>query len=149
MNMDVAKYSNDFFFLKELRAFLRSYLENDINETDFGKLRKGIYSTLKDGRSIRYVIPNVPRAKTSNLDDIYFVGFIGFVNQTTVTPALLDRVWELDKQLVDDLSQHDDVVAYVTAERTKDGDWGNLVLMKSVGVIEPWRRGSAHQIAVQ
>lgn len=149
MASELTEYSSDFTFLQELKAFAKTYLEGELSSTESGQLKNGIYSNLEDGRCIRIVIPDIPRAKTRDLDHAFFVGFIGNVDKSRVKSELIDRTWNIDQKLVEELSLHDDIVAYISAERFKGGDWGNLVLTNSLNVIEDWRRGSAHQTAVQ
>lgn len=149
MSYDINDFENDFYFLLEIKSYLKQYLE--ANTTSYeDTIRKGIYSKLTDGRSIRLVLPQGREGlRNISLDDINFVGFIGFSKPAEqLTETLKDEVWKIDGKLIEEFSNHGDILAYVTAERTVGGDSGNLVLLKSLEAIKEWTNCSIHHLAI-
>ncbi|XP_052093187.1 uncharacterized protein LOC127729400 [Mytilus californianus] len=148
---DLKDYANDFTFLIELKSYLKEYAETNASKNVEDGINKGIYSKLVDGRSIRLVLPHgyhVLRS-VSLESDINFVGFIGFNKPLEqVSETLRDKVWDIDGKLVEEFSNHEDIIAYVSAERSIGGEWGNLVLLKSFDAIEKWRDCPVHHTAV-
>ncbi|XP_071153943.1 uncharacterized protein [Mytilus edulis] len=150
MSYDINDFENDFYFLLEIKSYLKQYLE--ANTTSYeDTLRKGIYSKLTDGRSIRLVLPQGREGlRNISLDDINFVGFIGFSKPAEqLTETLKDEVWKIDGKLIEEFSNHGDILAYVTAERTVGGNSGNLVLLKSLEAIKEWTNCSIHHLAIR
>lgn len=150
MSYDINDFENDFYFLLEIKSYLKQYLE--ANTTSYeDTIRKGIYSKLTDGRSIRLVLPQGREGlRNISLDDINFVGFIGFSKPPEqLTETLKNEVWNIDGKLIEEFSNHGDILAYVTAERTVGGDSGNLVLLKSLEAIKEWTNCSIHHLAIR
>lgn len=150
MSYDINDFEHDFYFLLEIKSYLKQYLE--ANTTSYeDTIRKGIYSKLTDGRSIRLVLPQGREGlRNISLDDINFVGFIGFSKPAEqLTETLKDEVWKIDGKLIEEFSNHGDILAYVTAERTVGGDSGNLVLLKSLEAIKEWTNCSIHHLAIR
>ncbi|KAK7094100.1 hypothetical protein V1264_007766 [Littorina saxatilis] len=139
------------------------------------QLRRGYHTETNDGREVRLIFPagftkiwnhlqkceRIQEAKTrlpypegeedisSNESEINFVGFIGNKNEETKGDAsLLAEVNKLDGKLVDELAEIDGMLAYVSGERVKGGDYGNLVLFRDRGVVQDLLKSSNHGKAV-
>ena len=140
----------DFKFLLELKSYLKEYIETKVSVTDVAVLRKGELSNLSDGRCVRLVLPHgYCVLQDVSLDNgLYFVGFIGSQNQH-ISENITDKVWKLDIKLIDAFADHSDILAYISAERQKGGDWGNLVLLKSIDAIEKWKNCEVHRTAIK
>ncbi|CAC5424139.1 unnamed protein product [Mytilus coruscus] len=148
---DLKDFANDFNFLMELKSYLKEYVETNVSKNVEDGISKGIYSKLVDGRGIRLVLPHgCDVLRSVSLENyINFVGFIGFNKPSEqVSETLRDKVWDIDGKLVEEFSNHEDIIAYVSAERSIGGEWGNLVLLKSFDAIEKWRDCPVHHTAV-
>lgn len=150
MSFDINDYRTDFDYLSELKTYLIDYIRRDFQHADKDMLKRGIYSTLHDGRSVRIVIPHECNV-SENIsldDDLYFLGFIGYakpLNQISETTR--NEVLDIDSALISKFSDFADILAYISAERIKGGDWSNLVLLRNEETILSWRDSSAHQLA--
>ena len=151
MSYNLKDFENDFVFLLEIKSYLKEYLSKDESQIDEDVVKKGLYSKLRDGRPVRIVIPHgFKQLKDISVDNnLYFVGFIGYAKPSHQIPDnLTDKIWKIDYKLIDEFSGHNDILAYVSAERTGGKDWGNLVLLKSMEAVEKWRDCSIHQEAI-
>ncbi|XP_071153942.1 uncharacterized protein [Mytilus edulis] len=148
---DLNDFANDFKFLLDLKSYLKEYIETNASKNVGDEINKGIHSKLVDGRSIRIVLPrgcDVLRS-VSLENDLNFVGFIGFNKPADqVSETLRDKVWDIDGKLIEEFSNHEDIIAYLSAERTIGGEWGNLVLLQSFDAIEKWRDCPVHHTAI-
>lgn len=149
---DLNDFANDFKFLLDLKSYLKEYIETNASKNVGDEINKGIHSKLVDGRSIRIVLPrgcDVLR-RVSLENDLNFVGFIGFSKPADqVSETLRDKVWDIDGKLIEEFSNHEDIIAYLSAERTIGGEWGNLVLLQSFDAIEKWRDCPVHHTAIK
>ena len=139
-------YSIDFTFLKEIKA----YIENEIHNDQRNLPEEVVMSSLPDGRLIRTVYPQGYAAVERNPDKtLHFVGFIGFIKPTeNLEPMLRERMWQIDNELMKELKDHPDIVAYSSAERVAGCDWANLVLFTCEEAIQKWRDSQLHWTAV-
>jgi hypothetical protein len=81
---------------------------------------------------------------------ISFVGFIGTRRQAVTSSAsIVEEIWKMDNVLVRDLQSVDGMLAYVTGERVKGGDYGNLVLFRDRGVVRDLLRTVNHGAAAR
>ena len=75
------------------------------------------------------------------------VGFFGQKNPTA-TPAVRQALWDIDDQLVAEVSQFPGILSLSCLE-LEDGNYGNLVVLASPEAADHWRTSPTHRRAVQ
>ncbi len=165
MAASVHQYRNDFESLLELRDLVI----NDLKSHTSGKsLDEFSVETLVRpcGLKARIVYPHgmkhVLKLKTnkaagldSPTDDAknhcdatpYFVGFFG--NMDIKDEKYKTLVWESDDALIQELRNHEYIVAYLSGESESGGDWYNLVLMNAEAAIGQWHNSDIHSNIVR
>ncbi|KAK3087129.1 hypothetical protein FSP39_002064 [Pinctada imbricata] len=144
----LSAYDSDIKFLDVIRQFVIS----ETRRTDtIPSAYSGGFSKLDDGRDIRTVYPHgieEVRLLLSQTLPLNFVGFIGYKRPTEeIGQDLVDKIWQIDRELITEMRNHSDIIAYVTGER-EDGEWGNLVVLRKVDAIEKWRDSKIHATAI-
>ncbi|KAL5012464.1 hypothetical protein ScPMuIL_011015 [Solemya velum] len=148
-------YGEDFEFLFELKEFLIDKVEKLSQEKDDKKREcflNGVYETWTKNREVRTCFPHGHTELLEMLNPgaerrLWFVGFIGF-KQQKLKSDIVQRIWKMDSALVSELRKHPYVVAYMSAERTAGGEWGNLVVMSSDQAVAQWESCQIHEKAV-
>ncbi|KAK7094099.1 uncharacterized protein [Littorina saxatilis] len=175
---DLSKYYGDFQFLKEMKTvafeeILR--MKAECKDPDFwnSQVKRGFHTETDDGRDMRVILPNGFRAvsdllpKTESLEpkelhnlekgvtdnlsrkEIHFVGFVGTKLDASLSRKdVVNEMIGLDNVLVTELAEIDGMLAYVSGERVKGGDYTNLVLFRDRGVAEELLKSSNHGKAV-
>lgn len=149
-------YGEDFQFLYELKGFLVDKIVKVSEEKDDQKQEcfiDGLYENWTKNRKVRTCFPHGHTGLTDLVQAgirgvMWFVGFIGF-KQLHLKGDISQRIWEMDSALLSELREHPYVVAYMTAERTEGGEWGNLVVMSSDKAVAQWEGCQIHEHAVK
>ena len=99
----------------------------------------------KNGRPSRLVI-----SRPADLESNAALSVVGFFGQRNwqAPESVVAEIGATDVALVREMSNHEHVVAYCSAELA-DGNWGNLVIMSAVAGLQQWRDGARHQVASQ
>jgi hypothetical protein len=95
-----------------------------------------------DGRPHRVVVAHLPDGPAAQP-----LPFVGFFGQKRPEAALLS-LSDVDDKLIAEFPQHPDVLTYSSIELA-DGNWGNLVLLRSEAAREHWRISELHAYAVR
>ena len=139
------------------------------------QVKTGFFTETEDGRDVRVVLPSGVDAISELLrhpipagcegigefekqggdtiptsKEISFVGFMGTKLKASEAHAgAEDKVNAIDDVLIGELAGIDGMLAYVTGERVKGGDRGNLVLFRNWGVVQDLFKSSNHGVAVR
>ena len=143
----LSDYVQDIEFLEVLKQFFFKEIQEDtvLNERDEYGSR---FSHLPDGRDVRSVYPHGVISEQQLQCPLYFVGFIGYKRgPEEITDDLVQKIWDIDRGLVQQMGKHGDILAYITGDRG-DGDWGNLVVIRALNAIEEWRDSAMHLLAI-
>ena len=175
---DLRKYHDDFRFLKEMKTLMMEEvcrMRAEISDPTFwdSQVRRGFFTETEDGRDVRIVLPKGVHAVTElfhpyvagheGVKDlmrsecgittptaIHFVGFIGTRLTASQTHEGVEKgVMSMDDVLIAELAEIDGMLAYVTGERVKGGDRGNLVLFRDWGVVHELLKSKNHDAAVR
>ena len=138
------------------------------------ELKKGVHTETDDRREVRIVLPggfqalwdhfstdeklrpdfnsqNGTATEQTRQDnsEICFVGFIGTADEESLKDEELCRdMNQMDVVLIRDLSDIDGLLAYVTGQRDRNGNYGNLVLFRDKGVVQDLTKSRNHGHAV-
>ena len=142
--------ANDLAFLEHARSLLRELLETQVLE-EYRLVHPEIDEPDALGVSVdfntgyRLIIVN--RAALLNQDALTVVGFCGH-KRANLSPDLLDEMSEIDAKLVEEMRRQDHMLSYCSVER-EDGNWCNLVLIRTPQGIGQWREGQLHSHATE
>lgn len=100
--------------------------------------------TGRDPDGCRYRVIILDRAALLRHDPIAAVGFCG-QRRPGSDPQMMG---EVDAELVAELSRHPEMLGYSSHEQP-DGNWVNLVLMRSPAAAQAWREGARHIYAAR
>jgi hypothetical protein len=95
------------------------------------------------GERHRFIILN--HAALLTTQPITVVGFCAS-KRGNLSPALLDEMNVVDGDLMRELAQHPDMLTYSSIQ-LQDGNWKNLVLLRSNAGIGHWRNSQRHGYA--
>jgi hypothetical protein len=96
-----------------------------------------------NGERHRFIVLN--RQALLTAQPITVVGFCG-TQRLPLGGALLEEMSVVDGDLVRELAQHPDMLTYSSIQ-IEDGNWRNLVLLRSNEGIEHWRESQRHVYA--
>lgn len=97
-----------------------------------------------DGRPHRIIVTD--RTTLLDAQALAVVGFCG-QKRTTLDPSLVQEMEEVDDALIGELAGQPYLLSY-SSMQLADGNWANLVMMRSVEGIEHWRTSPRHAAAV-
>ncbi|PVD22267.1 hypothetical protein C0Q70_18075 [Pomacea canaliculata] len=171
---DEANFEDDFQFLKEMKDILieevfRLSKEFPDRSACDSEVKNGIFSETDDKRDVRIILPgglqnvldhlelfpdDITATKiTGSRDDceeLCFVGFLGHKkDRSEMEESVIHDIDKTDAVVVQELSTIDGMIAYVTGERLKRGDYGNLVVFKDKGVVKNLKKSQNHAYAVK
>jgi hypothetical protein len=140
---DCDNNARDLAALEESRAALAALL-NDAHGTTYCAEHKRVNQlSSQDGCGNRIVLyhPDALRSATS----LGFVGFCG-LRRTNLSTHIIAEIEALDDKLLDEMLAYPDVLSYGTLQLC-DGDYVNLVVLRTLDAIQSWRGSPVHKYA--
>jgi len=142
--------ASDLAYLEHARCLVRELLHTHMLE-EYRLVNPDIHALEMLGVdadfNAGYRIIIVNRAALLSHAPLVAVGFCGH-KRHHLSPGLLDEMSELDAKLVEDMRAQSHMLSYCSVERT-DGNWCNLVLIRTPQGIEQWRDGQRHAYATE
>ncbi|KYQ93994.1 hypothetical protein DLAC_04889 [Tieghemostelium lacteum] len=157
------KYTqDDKKYMRVMLDYLMEYVQVSVKSPieTFGKdqqYKPNISLKLPNGNeTLRCIFNNFERL--IELKQFYCVGFFGC--KSVGYEKMLDKIIESDEILVSNLVHYPSILAYVTIERDSSSmsddlqnktasNWGNIVVVDNLDVVQDWRSGSVHKEAVE